>query len=110
MIRTCAETGELISEEAHILQSIGIILKTRPNTLPHLREFGCRIWDYLDEPISEPMLGAMENAVIEAIEQFEPRAKAEQVAIEHNAEQVTIQLTLKTKQHKSFSYFISLND
>lgn len=66
---------ETIEEE--IVQNVRTILKTRIGTVPFARNFGIT-WEHLDKPI--PVARAvMQAAIVDAVAEFEPRAKVEKV-------------------------------
>lgn len=60
-----------------VMQNVGIIVRTRVETVPLYREFGCR-YDFLDRPVTvaSPVLIA---DMKEAIERFEPRVRVKSV-------------------------------
>ena len=68
------------SEVAEILQNVRTILNTRIGTVPLARDFGVS-WEHVDKPY--PM---MSSAVVDAIEEFEPRARVESVEFEESEE------------------------
>lgn len=71
------------SEVAEIVQNVRTILRTRLGSVPLFRDFGIT-WDHIDKPL--PVAKAlMIAAVIEAVEQFEPRAKVRNVSFEETA-------------------------
>jgi phage baseplate assembly protein W len=53
--------------------SIRVILSTAPGERLMRPQFGCRIWDLLFEPVNSNTLGLMDQAVREALSQWEPR-------------------------------------
>lgn len=65
---------------AEVLQNVRTILNTRLGTVPLARDFGIT-WDHVDMPISVAK-SVMQGVVIDAIEEFEPRAKVESVAFD----------------------------
>lgn len=70
------------SEAAEILQNVRTILKTRLGSVPLFRDFGIT-WEHIDKPLPVAK-SLMLVAVIEAVEQFEPRAKIERVEFEES--------------------------
>lgn len=68
------------SEVAEILQNVRTILNTRIGTVPLARDFGVS-WEHVDKPypIAKAMMAA---SVVDAIEEFEPRARVESVEFE----------------------------
>ena len=69
----------LIDGPPAVEQAIRMILGTARGERVMRPEFGCRIWDYLFEPITANNLGMMEDAVREALGQWEPRIVVEDV-------------------------------
>lgn len=64
----------LVGGETDIAQAISIILSTAPGERPMRPEFGCAVHDHVFEVLDASAFGAIENAVREAIERWEPRA------------------------------------
>jgi phage baseplate assembly protein W len=64
----------LVSGETDIAQAISIILSTAPGERPMRPEFGCAVHDHVFETLDASAFGAIESAVREAIERWEPRA------------------------------------
>lgn len=62
--------------------SIRMILTTAPGERLMRPQFGCRIWELLFEPINANTLGLMGVAVREAIGQWEPRVKLDDVRLQ----------------------------
>lgn len=72
----------LVHGETDIEQAIGIILATAPGERPMRPEFGCAVHDHVFDVLDAEAFGAIEAAVREAIERWEPRASV--VAIDFN--------------------------
>lgn len=64
----------LASGETDIAQAIGIILATAPGERPMRPEFGCAVHDHVFDVLDASAFGAIESAVRQAIERWEPRA------------------------------------
>ena len=64
-----------------IEKAMVVILSTAVGERPMRPEFGCRIWDLLFEPINANTLGLMEDAVVEALSRWEPRATVTDVTV-----------------------------
>lgn len=71
------------SETEEILQNIRTILTTCVGTVPLDRDLGIS-YEYVDKPLPVAR-SLMQAAVIEAIEQYEPRAKVESISFDDNA-------------------------
>lgn len=82
---------------AEILQNVRTILNTRIGTVPLARNLGVS-WEYVDLPLSVAK-SVMQGAVIDAIEEFEPRARVDKVTFDADGEDgilrpvVTISIT-----------------
>lgn len=77
-----------------------MILLTAPGERVMRPEFGCRVWDYLFEPMNPTTFGLVEAAVREAIERWEPRVTVEAVHAEADRERmgvVVADITYTTK-------------
>lgn len=68
------------STAAEVLQNVRTILNTRLGTVPLARGLGIS-WEHVDKPISVAK-SIMQGVVIDAIEDFEPRARVENVTFD----------------------------
>lgn len=68
------------STTAEILQNVRTILNTRLGTVPLARDFGIS-WEHVDKPLPVAKT-LMQGAVIDAITEFEPRARVDAVAFD----------------------------
>jgi phage baseplate assembly protein W len=64
----------LVTGETDIAQAISMILATAPGERPMRPEFGCAVHDHVFDVLDASAFGAIESAVREAIERWEPRA------------------------------------
>ena len=64
----------LVDGETDIAQAISIILATAPGERPMRPEFGCAVHDHVFDVLDASAFGAIESAVRQAIERWEPRA------------------------------------
>lgn len=64
----------LAEGETDIAQAISIILATAPGERPMRPEFGCAVHDHVFDVLDASAFGAIESAVRQAIERWEPRA------------------------------------
>lgn len=71
----------LESGTADIEKAMRVILSTAPGERPMRPAFGCRIWNLLFEPINTNTLGLMEDAVRDAMSQWEPRVDIDTVTV-----------------------------
>ncbi len=60
-------------------RSVRMILATAPGERLMRPQFGCRIWDLLFEPVTPNLLGLIQEAVQDALAQWEPRIDVEDV-------------------------------
>lgn len=60
--------------------SIRIVLMTAPGERVMRPQFGCRIWEYLFEPVTHNLLGLINEAVRYALARWEPRIEVVEVA------------------------------
>jgi uncharacterized protein len=77
------QTGSIamVTGARDIDRSIVMVLSTAKGERLMRPEFGCAIWDQLFEPINANTLGAMEDAVRDAVGQWEPRVTVESVVV-----------------------------
>ncbi len=78
-----AVTGEaqLVTEDEDIIQSLRILFETRPGERVMHPTYGCRIWDYLFDPMNASTMRTMEAAIAQAILFFEPRITLEHTKV-----------------------------
>lgn len=77
-------TGEaaLVTEDEDIRQSLRILFDTRPGERVMHPTYGCRIHDYVFDPMNAATLRAMEAAIEQAILFFEPRINLQQAKVQ----------------------------
>ena len=68
------------SGAAEIIQNVRTILNTRVGTVPLHRDFGIS-WEHVDKPLPVAM-SIMQGVIVDAVSEFEPRAKVEKVTFE----------------------------
>ncbi len=61
--------------------SMRVVLLTAPGERVMRPDFGCRIWEYMFEPINATTLGLMSEAVREAVARWEPRVTVDDVRV-----------------------------
>jgi uncharacterized protein len=64
---------------ADLDRSIEIVLMTSPGERLMRPQFGCRIWELLFEPVTANLLGLINQAVRDALAQWEPRVVVDEV-------------------------------
>lgn len=80
--------------------AIRVVLLTAPGERLMRPQFGCRIWDLLFEPVTANLLGLIDQAVRDALAQWEPRIEVLDVTPrqdDDNAGLVLIDLTYRVK-------------
>lgn len=85
---------ELENDRA-IAQAMGVILRTRPGEVPQRPEFGSRLPDLIDEPLTGTTLGAIERETIIALRIHEPRANISQAIVEADAASGAVSIDIK---------------
>ncbi len=78
-----------------VLQNIALILNTRKGTVPMYREFGLDM-SFIDKPpaIAEALA---RSAIVEAVENFEPRAKILNIDFENGDYSSRINMVLEVE-------------
>ncbi|MCX8017225.1 MAG: GPW/gp25 family protein [Rhodocyclaceae bacterium] len=76
-----AETGRPLDGIDHLKQSIRDILTTRIGTRVMRREYGSRVPDLVDRPITPALAAELYAAVAEALDAWEPRFALERVGV-----------------------------
>lgn len=88
MIYTVSLSGEVdfapATEEAEILQNVRTLLLTRLGSVPLDRGLGLS-WEHLDMPLPA-VRSLMTAAIIDLIDEYEPRARVQSVEFEENIE------------------------
>ena len=95
------EPGSVVENLDDINQCIKVILATPKGSRAHEPLFGCGVWQFLDQPLTEA-LPRIVNAVIEAVEEWEPRAKLVSVVpvtTEAASGKITLQLEWKLNDY-----------
>jgi phage baseplate assembly protein W len=76
------------------------VLATAPGERLMRKDFGCRIWELLFEPVNANTLGLMAQSVREAVAQWEPRVEVEDVQVvpdERESAMVRIGVTYRVR-------------
>lgn len=74
-------TGQSLAGLEHLKQSIRDILTTRIGTRVMRRDYGSRVPDLVDRPITPALAADLYAAVAEALDAWEPRLKLERVQV-----------------------------
>lgn len=75
------ENGVAVTEVQHLLRSLVDLLTTAIGTYPTLREYGCRLTDFIDLPANGDTKLRMLSAIFTAIGRWEPRIIAEVISL-----------------------------
>ena len=73
------ETGKALSGIEHLRQSIRDILTTPIGSRVMRRDYGSRLFELLDSPLNDGVLGEIYAATAEALERWEPRLRVTKV-------------------------------
>jgi len=95
------EPGSVVENLDDINQCIKVILETPKGSRAHEPLFGCDVWQFLDQTLGEA-LPRIINAVIEAVEEWEPRAKLTSVVpatTEAASGKITLRLEWQLKDY-----------
>ena len=76
-----AHSGQTLSGKAHLRQSITDILRTPLGSRIMRRDYGSRLFDLIEAPVSPAWKSECYAAVAEALDQWEPRFKLHQVKV-----------------------------
>lgn len=95
------DPGSVVENLDDINQCLRVILETPKGSRAHEPLFGCDVWLFLDQPLTHALPGII-NAVIEAVEEWEPRAKLTSVVpvtTEAASGKITLQLEWQLKDY-----------
>jgi len=107
---------EMLSEDADVYSSIGIILATITGERVMLPTFGCNLQPFVFEPMNVPNIAMIEKIVKEALVIHEPRIIVEELASEllqdpeGNRLEVTIHYSIiltNTRYNYVFPFYVS---
>jgi len=68
-------TGQAISTEAHITQSVADILTTPLGSMPWRRDYGSELYALLDQPLTAAVAALIRAATVTALQKWEPRLR-----------------------------------
>ena len=89
-----AVTGRVLTDWQHVEQSIRKILTTPIGSRVMRRDFGSRIFDFIDAKMTAANILGIYAAAAEAIEAWEPRFRAYRAAVSSASADGAIELTL----------------
>jgi phage baseplate assembly protein W len=91
-------------------RSIRVVLATAPGERVMRPQFGCRIWELLFEPVTPTLYGQIQQAVFDALAQWEPRITVQAVdivqdAADHSLVRITIDYVVRaTNDRRNLVY------
>jgi len=71
-------------------RSMRIVLSTAPGERVMRPKFGCRIWEMMFEPVTANLLGAMSEAVQDALARWEPRVTVTDVIVRQDDDDASL--------------------
>lgn len=80
-------TVEMVADEEDIVQSLEIILSTRPAERVMQPDFGCELSQFLFEEISQSTITGIRGTISDALLYHEPRIDVEDINIDESAEE-----------------------
>ncbi|MDJ0515648.1 MAG: GPW/gp25 family protein [Trichodesmium sp. MO_231.B1] len=80
-------TVEMVSDESDIIQSLEIILSTRPAERIMQPDFGCELSQFLFEEISQGLITGIRGIISDALVYHEPRINVEEINIEESEQE-----------------------
>lgn len=94
MLGVDANTGQPLAGLEHLKQSIRDILTTRIGTRVMRRDYGSRVPELVDRPITPALAVELYAATAEALDRWEPRLKLERVRV-LSAQEGSVELSLQ---------------
>ena len=90
----------MVSEEEDIVQSLEIILSTRPNERIMQPDFGCDLSQFLFEELSQSLITGIRGIITDAILYHEPRIDLDNIDINESQKEglllISITYTVRT--------------
>lgn len=80
-------TVEMVSDEEDIVQSMEIILSTRPPERIMQPDFGCELSQFLFEEISQGLITGIRGIISDALLYYEPRIDVEDINIDESEQE-----------------------
>ena len=74
-------TGKLIDERQHLIQSIRNIITTPIGSRVMRRNYGCGVFYLLDLPINQLIIAKIQASIADALQKYEPRVRFTQVKV-----------------------------
>jgi len=88
------DTGsvEMVSDETDVLQSLEIILSTRPGERVMQPNFGCELSQFMFEEISQGLITKIKGLISDALLYHEPRIDVDEVEVDDTEEEGLLQI------------------
>ena len=86
MIGMNAKTGKPLGGVEHLKQSIRDIVTTPLGSRVMRRDYGCGLFDLIDRPFSQSLVGEVTMSIATALDRWEPRFALEGVSVSPNGE------------------------
>ncbi|NEQ68644.1 MAG: GPW/gp25 family protein, partial [Symploca sp. SIO2D2] len=83
---------EMVSDETDVLQSLEIILSTRPGERVMQPNFGCELSQFLFEEISQGLITKIKGLISDALLYHEPRIDVDEVEVDDTEEEGLLQI------------------
>lgn len=80
-------TVEMVSDEEDIVQSLEIILSTRPAERIMQPDFGCELSQFIFEEISQGLITSIKGTISDALLYHEPRIDVEDINVDESEEE-----------------------
>jgi phage baseplate assembly protein W len=101
-------TGKPLADIAHLRQSIQDILTTSVGERLICRDYGAKVFAYVDQPLNDSLTLEIMAAVANALHDFEPRIQLTKVGV-HKAEAGHLTLQLEgTYENREFAEVVTI--
>ncbi|NER52230.1 MAG: GPW/gp25 family protein [Symploca sp. SIO1B1] len=96
---------EMVSDETDVLQSLEIILSTRPGERVMQPNFGCELSQFLFEEISQGLITKIKGLISDALLYHEPRIDVDEVEVDDTEEEGLLQIQVTYRVRTTNSRF-----
>lgn len=98
-------TVEMVSDEEDIVQSLEIILTTRPAERIMQPDFGCELSQFLFEEISQGLITGIRGTISDALLYHEPRIDVDEIEVDESEEQGLLLISVTYTVRRTNSRF-----
>ncbi|NER21528.1 MAG: GPW/gp25 family protein [Symploca sp. SIO1C2] len=95
----------MVSDETDVLQSLGIILSTRPGERVMQPNFGCELSQFLFEEISQGLITKIKGLISDSLLDYEPRIDVDEVEVDDTEEEGLLQIQVTYRVRTTNSRF-----